>query len=71
MGQRHVGGVDEGLDVYGLRRLDIGAAQVLVGQHDIRVVLVFITLDDVVPRDVLAGVLVIALETDGREVAPV
>ena len=61
--------IDEGLDVDGPRRFDIGASEVLVREHHVFALLIFISFDDVVPVDHLAGGLVVALVADRREVA--
>src|SRR5581483_10667708 len=62
-------GVDEGDDVHGLRGLDVGAAEVLVREHDVAVLLVLVALDHLLPGHFLAGLLVHALVADRREVA--
>ena len=61
--------VHECLDVDRLRRLYVGAPEILVGEHDILVLFVFVALDDVLPRDFLAGRLAVAIVADRREVA--
>ena len=58
----------ERLDVDRPCRLDVGAAKVLFGEHDVPVLVVFVALDDVVPRNFLAALLVVALVPDRREV---
>src|SRR6185295_17288245 len=60
---------DEGLYVDGPRRFDVRTPEVLVREHHVFALLIFISFDDVVPFDGLAGGLVVALVTDGREVA--
>src|SRR5947207_1229647 len=60
---------NERRDIDGLRGLDVGSLEVFVGEHDVFVFLVLISLDDVLPFDVLAGFLAVALVANRREVA--
>ena len=60
---------DEGLYVDGPRRFDVRSPEVLVREHHVFALLIFISFDDVIPVHHLAGGLVVALVADGREVA--
>jgi hypothetical protein len=64
-----VGQVDERQDVDGAAGLGIGAAEVLVGQHHVLLVLVLVALYHVAPGHFLARRLVDALVADRRQVA--
>src|SRR5688572_8697448 len=68
---RDVGSFDETHDVDRLRRFDIRSPEILVRQCDVLALLVLIALHDVAPVDDLAGALVVALVSDGGEVAAV
>jgi hypothetical protein len=55
---------NEGDDVYGLGRLDVGAFEVLLGEHDVPVLLVLVALDHVLQVDFFARLLAVALVSE-------
>src|SRR5581483_4586811 len=66
-----LGQVHELLDVDGAARLHGHRVELLVGQHDVTVLLVLVPLDDVVVRDLLAVDLAHALVSDAAVVGVV
>src|SRR5205085_10749292 len=66
---RDLVGRNERLDLDRLRCLHVGTAEVLVGEYHIFAPLVFVSLDDVVPRDFLAAALAVAFVADRRKIA--
>src|SRR5690606_33021334 len=69
--RRDLACIDEGLDVDGLRRLDVGALEVFLVEDDVFVALVLVALYRVLALDVLAALLVVELVAHGREIAAV
>ncbi|HEX8012354.1 MAG TPA: hypothetical protein VF814_15670 [Casimicrobiaceae bacterium] len=60
---------DEGFDIDRPGRLHIRPPEILLGEHDVAILVVFVALDNVAPGNLLAALLAVALVADQREIA--
>src|SRR5262245_54140635 len=63
--------INEVKNVDGLRRLDVGFEEIVIGQRNVFTLFIFVALDDFVPRHFPAGFLIDSSISNAREIATV